>query len=183
MFLLCRLIASVASTKHIAFCIRPEVHKISARVQCTVQVCELAVSNLHAAPYRSTQIICLSHSEQLRALTATAAVIPSPATCRAAPSRARHSTTHHRTLCAVHGLCTSALDFNGCLYTKQCRIWTDLLLTNYTPCRQLETELNRRKERWECVCVHMALRTCKPMITFELIDDFSMCKLVKWDDL
>jgi hypothetical protein len=28
---------------------------------------------------------------------------------RAVPSRARHSSTHHRTLCAVHGLCTSDL--------------------------------------------------------------------------
>jgi hypothetical protein len=43
-----------------------EVHKIPARVQCTVQVCELAVSNLHPPPYRSRQVICLSHSESVR---------------------------------------------------------------------------------------------------------------------
>jgi hypothetical protein len=43
-----------------------ELHKISACVQCTVQVCRLAVSNLHPPPYRSRQIICLSHSESVR---------------------------------------------------------------------------------------------------------------------
>jgi hypothetical protein len=45
---------------------RSEVHNIPARVQCTVQVCELALSNLHPPPYRSRQIICLSHSESVR---------------------------------------------------------------------------------------------------------------------
>jgi hypothetical protein len=29
---------------------RADVHKIPARVQCTVQVCELALSNLHPPP-------------------------------------------------------------------------------------------------------------------------------------
>jgi hypothetical protein len=29
---------------------------------------------------------------------------------RDVPSRARHSSTHHRTLCAVHGLCTSVIE-------------------------------------------------------------------------
>jgi hypothetical protein len=44
---------------------RSEVYKIPARVQCTVQVCELAVSKLNPPPYRSRQIICLSHSESV----------------------------------------------------------------------------------------------------------------------
>jgi hypothetical protein len=81
---------------------RSEVHKIPACVQCTVQVCELAVSNLHPPPYRSRQIMCLSHSESVR-----------PPLTSYMPGRSipcTHSSTHHRTLCAVHGLCTSVLD-------------------------------------------------------------------------
>jgi hypothetical protein len=82
----------------------PEVHKIPARVQCTVQVCELAVSNQHPLPYRSRQIICLSHSESVR-LPLQLPMRPSPHQLHAGPgrsipcTRARHSSTHHRTLC------------------------------------------------------------------------------------
>jgi hypothetical protein len=84
-----------------------EVHKIPARVQCTVQVCELAMSNLHPPPYRSRQIICLS---QLRVRSPSPpiadAALPSPATCRAVPSLARvHDTAAH--IIAHCALCTA----------------------------------------------------------------------------
>jgi hypothetical protein len=91
------------------------VHKIPTRVQCTVQVGELDVSNLHSPPYRSRQIIGLSHSESVR-LPLQLPMRPSPHQLHAGPglstpcTRARHSSTDHRTLCAVHGLCTSALE-------------------------------------------------------------------------
>jgi hypothetical protein len=94
---------------------RSEVHKIPARVQCTVQACELSVSNLHTPPYRSRQIICLSHSESVR-LPLQLPMRPSPHQLQAGQgrsipcTRARHSSTHHRILCAVHGLCTSDID-------------------------------------------------------------------------
>jgi hypothetical protein len=90
---------------------RAEVHKIPARVQCTVQVCELAASNQHPPPYRSRQIICLSHSRVHS---------PSPHQLHPRPgpsipcTHARHSSTHHRTLCAVQGLCTSVLGGRLC---------------------------------------------------------------------
>jgi hypothetical protein len=93
---------------------KEEVHKIPAPVQCTVQVCELAMSNLRLPPYRSRQIICLSHSESVR-LPLQLPMRLAPHQLHAGPgssipcTRARHSSTHHRTLYAVHGLCTSAL--------------------------------------------------------------------------
>jgi hypothetical protein len=40
-------------------------------------LCELAVSNLHPPPYRSRQIICLSHSESVR-LPLQLSMRPSP---------------------------------------------------------------------------------------------------------
>jgi hypothetical protein len=80
-----------------------EVHKIPARVQCTLQVCELAVSNLHPPPHRSRQIICLSQSEPVR-LPLQFPMRLSPHQLHAGPGRsipctcAQHSSTHHRTL-------------------------------------------------------------------------------------
>jgi hypothetical protein len=88
-----------------------EVHKIPARLQCTVQVCELACRTCtthHTVAGRSSV-----------SLTQSPFAFPSNCRCgppltsymsgRAVPSRARHSSTHHRTLCSVHGLCTSDL--------------------------------------------------------------------------
>jgi hypothetical protein len=98
---------------------KPEVHKFPARVHCTVQVCELAVSKLHSPPYRSRQVICLTQSPF---------TFPSNCRCgppltsymlgRAVPSRARHSSTHHRTLrCArlVH-LCSKLTTTDATLF-------------------------------------------------------------------
>jgi hypothetical protein len=84
----------------------PEVHKILARVQCTVQVCELAVSNLHPPPYCNRQIICLSHSESVR-LPLQLPMRPSPHQLHAGLGHsipctcAQHSSTHHCTLCTA----------------------------------------------------------------------------------
>jgi hypothetical protein len=95
-------------------CHKADVHKIPARVQCTVQVCELTVSNLHPPPpppYRSRQIICLSHSESVR-LPLQMLMRPSPHQLHAGPFHPVHAcmnSSTHRTLCAVHGLCTSAI--------------------------------------------------------------------------
>jgi hypothetical protein len=79
-----------------------------------VQVCEVDVSNLHPPPYCSRQIICLAHSESVR-LPLQLPMRPSLHQLHAVPgrsipcTRAWHSSTHHRTLCAVHGLCTSGI--------------------------------------------------------------------------
>jgi hypothetical protein len=62
----------------------PDVHKIPARVQ----VCKLAVSNLHPPPYRSRQIICLFHS-RVRS--------PSPHQLHAGPGRSIPCTAQQRT--------------------------------------------------------------------------------------
>jgi hypothetical protein len=63
------------------------------------------LSNLHTPPYRSRQIICLSHSRVRSPSPPIAdAALPSPATCRAVPSRARvHAQQHtssHTVRCA-----------------------------------------------------------------------------------
>jgi hypothetical protein len=100
-----------------AFCPQStaEVHRIPARVQCTVQVCELAVSNLHPPPYRNRQIICLSHSESVRLPPPIAdAALPSPAKCRAVPSCACvHGTAAH--IIAHCALCPACAPLVYCI--------------------------------------------------------------------
>jgi hypothetical protein len=89
------------------------VHKFPARVQCTVQVCKLAVSNLHPPPYRSRQIICLSHSESVR-LPLQLPMRPSPQQLHAGPFHPVHACTAQQHTSShtvpVHGLCTSGLN-------------------------------------------------------------------------
>jgi hypothetical protein len=77
------------------------LHACSTLCKCANWLCRTCTP----PPYRSRQIICLRSPSPPIA----DAALPSPATCRAGPSRARHSSTHYRTLCAAHGLCTSDL--------------------------------------------------------------------------
>jgi hypothetical protein len=102
-----------------------EVHKIPTRVQCTVQVCELAVSNLHPPPYRSWQIICLSHLESV-GLPLQLPMRPSPHQLHAGPGRsipctAQQHTSSHTVRCArlVH-LCVSTILFT---LQRHCPTW------------------------------------------------------------
>jgi hypothetical protein len=83
---------------------RPDVHQIPARVQCTVQVCELACRTCtphHTVAGRSS----VSLTQRTRSPQQQQEQRPSPHQLHVG-----HSSTHHRTLCVVHGLCTSVLD-------------------------------------------------------------------------
>jgi hypothetical protein len=94
---------------------RPNVHKIPARVQCTVQVCELAVSNLH--PHHT--------AAGRSSVSLTQSPFAFPSNCRCGPPLTSymsgrrfhpvHGTAAHIIAhCgAVLGLCTSVLDSKG----------------------------------------------------------------------
>jgi hypothetical protein len=98
----CTFLIMYLNTSVFTVCFIADVHKIPARVQCTVQVCELAVSNLHPPPYRSRQIICLSHSPQQQQQQRPSLHQLHARPGRSVPcTRARDSSTHHRTLCTA----------------------------------------------------------------------------------
>jgi hypothetical protein len=141
---------------------------------------QTGLTNLHPPPYRSRQIIYLSHSESVplslsncsgpsllsytpgravplhpyalagrSSVSLTQESFPLPlrndsghplsTTCRAVPLHHLHacrlSCAHLRTLCDVHGLCTSALriDFFGILPNVSLTRWTFSSLTPGRP--------------------------------------------------
>jgi hypothetical protein len=100
------------------------VHKIPARVQCTEQVCELVCRTCtphHTVAGRSSVSLTQSpfaFPSNYRFGPPLTSYMPG----RSIPcTRTRHSSIHHRTLCSVHGLCTSGLN-NGisplCIETR-----------------------------------------------------------------
>jgi hypothetical protein len=141
---------------------RTELHKIPARVHCTVQVCRLdwrtctphhtvagrSSVSLTQCPFPFPSATTAAHplSATCRAVPlhpyalvdrssvsltqspfpfpfTTAAAEPLSATCRAVPLHHLHacrlSCTHLRTLCDVHGLCSSDIEhISGCVITK-----------------------------------------------------------------
>jgi hypothetical protein len=74
---------------------KAEVHKIPARVQCTVQVCELMCRTCTPPPYLSRQNICLSHSESVR-LPLQLPMRPSPHQLHAGPFHPVHACTEQQ---------------------------------------------------------------------------------------
>jgi hypothetical protein len=110
--------------------IRAELHKIPARVQCTVQVCRRGWRTCtphHTVAGRSS--ISLTQSP-FAFPSATAAAHPLSATCRAVTLHHLHacrlSCTHLRTLCDVHGLCSSVLEWKKQFHRtkKSYEFWT-----------------------------------------------------------
>jgi hypothetical protein len=126
---------------------KSDVHKIPARVQCTEQVCEMAVSNLDPQPYRSRQIICLSHSESVR-LPLQLPMRPSPHQLHAGPLHplhactARQHTSSHTVRCArlVH-LCSKA--FWRWYITLGIAGFLDLCIVRYCSWRWLMLALSK----------------------------------------
>jgi hypothetical protein len=108
-----------------------EVHKILARVQCTVQLCELDVSNLHphhtVAGRSSVSLIQSPFTFPSKCLWGPPITSYLPG--RSIPcTRARHGSTHHRTLCTAHGLYTSVI--KCCVFRYCSKTWLQLV-TNY----------------------------------------------------
>jgi hypothetical protein len=144
---------------------RTELHKIPARVHCTVQVCRrdrrtctphhtvagrssisltqspfpfsaTAAAHPLSATCRAVPLhpyalvgrssVSLTQSPFSLPFT-TAAAQPLLATCRAVPLHHLHacrlSCTHLRTLCDVHGLCTSGSEVGKLSNQSSCRLW------------------------------------------------------------